>query len=80
VDVTLEVNSTKYTATIPQYYISNFDTASQTVTFFNLPNFERIDYSLAPDETKPRTFCGLRNWIFQGSKVIPTLAPVEVVK
>ncbi len=80
VDVSLEVNNTTYTLTIPQYYISNFDAASETVTFVQLPNFESINYSLTPGEDEQRTFYGLRNWIFHGSQMIPTMAPVEIIK
>jgi hypothetical protein len=80
VEVLLEVNETSYTLTIPQYYISNFDAASETVTFVQLPNFESINYSLAPSDDEQRTFYGLRNWIFLGSQVIPTTAPVEMIK
>ena len=80
VDVSLEVNQTTYTVTIPEYYISNFDAISRTVTFVQLPNFESINYSLAPSEDEQRTFYGLRNWKFQQSNVIPTMAPVEMIK
>jgi hypothetical protein len=80
VDISLQVNNTSYTLTIPQYYISNFDAASQTVTFVQLPNFESINYSLAPSDNVQRTFYGLRNWKFRQSDVIATMAPVEMIK
>jgi hypothetical protein len=77
VEVALQVNTMNYTVTIPQYYISNFDAASQTVTFVQLPNFESISYSLSPNDEEQRTFYGLRNWKFQQSTVVSTMAPVE---
>ena len=80
VDVSLEVYQTTYTVTIPKYYISNFDATSRTVTFVQLPNFESINYSLAPSEDAQRTFYGLRNWKFHQSNVIATMAPVEMIK
>jgi hypothetical protein len=80
VGISLQVNNTTYTLTIPQYYISNFDAASETVTFVQLPNFESINYSLAPSDAQQRTFYGLRNWKFQQSDVVPTMAPVEMIK
>jgi hypothetical protein len=80
VDVSLEVYQTVYTVTIPKYYISNFDVTSRTVTFVQLPNFESINYSLAPSEDEQRTFYGLRNWKFDQSNVISTMAPVEMIK
>jgi hypothetical protein len=79
-DVALEVNSTTYTATIPQYYVSNFDAGTQTVTFVQLPNFESINYSLKPSDNAQKTFYGLRNWTFHQSEVIPTMAPVEMIE
>jgi hypothetical protein len=79
-DVALEVNSTIYTATIPQYYVASFDTGSKTVSFLHLPNFASIHYSLKPSDTKVRTFCGLRNWTFKPGKATPALQPVEMIK
>jgi hypothetical protein len=79
-DVKLQVNSTTYTATIPQYYVSNFDASTQTVTFVQIPNFQSINYSLTPSEDEQRSFYGLRNWRFSGSQMIPTMAPVEIIK
>lgn len=80
VDVLLEVNSTKYTATIPQYYISNFAPATEKVTLVKLPSFRSINYSLAPSDNVQRSFYGLRNWTFHGSQIVPTMAPVEMIK
>ena len=79
VEVTLQVNTTNYTVTIPQYYISNLDAASQILTFVQLPNFESVNYSLTPSDTEQRTFYGLRNWKFRQSTVVSTMAPVEMI-
>ena len=79
-DVALEVNSTIYTATIPQYYVASFDAGSKTVRFAHLPNFAPIQYSLKPSDTKVRTFYGLRNWTFKQGKATPALQPVEMIK
>ncbi|MEY2480635.1 MAG: hypothetical protein QOI04_1562 [Verrucomicrobiota bacterium] len=80
VDVSLEVNSKTYIATIPQYCIANFDPSAQTVKLAQLPTFQSINYSLAPSETEQRSFYGLRNWRFNGSQMTPTMAPVETIK
>jgi Holliday junction resolvasome RuvABC DNA-binding subunit len=80
VEVVLQVNTTSYTVTIPQFYISNFDAASQTVTFVQLPNFESVNYSLTPNDQEQRTFYGLRNWKFGQSTVVPTMARVEMIE
>lgn len=79
-DVAFEVNSTTYTATIPQYYVAGFDAGSQTVNLIHLANFSSIHYSLKPSDTSVRTFYGLRNWTFQPGKAIPALQPVEMIK
>jgi len=79
-DVVLEVNSTTYTATIPQYYVAGFNASSKTISFVHLPNFRSIGYSLKPSDTKVRTFYGLRNWTFGSGKAIPALQPVEMIK
>jgi len=79
-EITLEVNSETYTAIIPQYYVAGFDEITQTISFVNLPNFQTINYSLAPSDEKAQTFYGLRNWQFRESETIPTLAPVEIIK
>jgi hypothetical protein len=79
-DVALEVNSTTYTVTIPEYYIAGFDTGSKTVRFVHLPNFASIHYSLKPSDTRVRTFYGLRNWTFKPGKATPALQPVEMIK
>jgi hypothetical protein len=79
-DVKLEVNSTTYTATIPQYCVSNFDEPTQTVTFVQIPSFQSINYLLAPSEDERTSFYGLRNWKFYGNQMIPTMAPVEIIR
>jgi hypothetical protein len=79
-EVTLEVNTKTYAATIPQYYVAGFDESTQTLSFVNVPNFSSINYSLAPSDEKAQTFYGLRNWQFRQSEAIPTLAPVEIIK
>jgi hypothetical protein len=79
-DVKLEVNTTNYTATIPQYYVKNFDPITHTVTFVHTPNFALIHYSLKPSDSTQHTFYGLRNWTFDKGKPTPALQPVEVIK
>jgi hypothetical protein len=79
-DVDFEVNSDIYTATIPQYYIDSFNAETQTVKFVHLPNFASIKDSLKPSDENTRTFYGLRNWTFHDGEMIPTLAPVEMIK
>jgi hypothetical protein len=79
-DVVFEVGARPYTATIPRYYVESFNPITQTITFFKLPNFKSIKYSLRPSDTKTRTFYGLRNWTFPEGQMIPTLAPVEMIK
>ena len=79
-EVALEVNSTTYTATIPQYYVQSFDSNTQTITFQHVPGFAPIHYSLKPSDSTQRTFYGLRNWQFDTGKRIPALQPVEMIK
>jgi hypothetical protein len=79
-DVRLEVNTTIYTATIPQYYVQSFNAITQTLAFVHSPNFAAIHYSLKPSDTKQRTFYGLRNWTFSTGKPVPALQPVEMIK
>jgi hypothetical protein len=79
-DVRLEVNTTMYTATIPQYYVQSFNTTTQTLAFVHSPNFATIEYSLKPSDSKQRTFYGLRNWTFSTGKPVPALQPVEMIK
>jgi hypothetical protein len=79
-DVKLEVNTTKYTATIPQYYVHGFNSATQTLAFVHSPNFATIGYSLKPTDSKQRTFYGLRNWTFDTGHPVPALQPVEMIK
>ncbi len=79
-DVDFEVDTKTYTVIIPQYYIESFDADTQTVKFLHLSNFKSINYSLKPSDMKTLTFYGLRNWIFNNGEMIPTLAPVEMIK
>jgi len=79
-DVRLEVNTTIYTATIPQYYVQSFNATTQTLAFVHSPNFAAIQYSLKPTDAKQCTFYGLRNWTFSTSKPVPALQPVEMIK
>ena len=79
-DVRLEVNTTKYTATIPQYYVQSFNPTTKTLVFVHAPNFATIHYSLKPSDSKQRTFYGLRNWTFGTGKPVPALQPVEMIK
>ena len=79
-DVVLEVNSTKYTATIPQYYFTHFAPITQAVTLLHLPNFKSVNYLLKPSDSKIRTFYGLRNWHFSHGDAKPALQPVEMIK
>jgi hypothetical protein len=79
-DIQLEVNSTNYTASIPQYYVQSFDPSTRTLTFVHSPNFSAIHYSLKRSDTKQQTFYGLRNWTFTTGKPIPALQPVEMIK
>jgi hypothetical protein len=79
-DVALEVNSTIYTATIPQYYVASFNPGTKTVRFVHLPNFASIHYSLKPSDTRVRTLYGLRNWTFKPGKATPALQPVEMIR
>jgi hypothetical protein len=79
-DVALEVNSTIYTATIPQYYVQNFNSSTRTLSLVHSPNFASIQYSLKPSDTKQRTFYGVRNWTFDSGKPVPALQPVEMIK
>jgi hypothetical protein len=78
--VSLLLNTTIYTALIPQYYVSSFDPSTQTANFVHLPNFASINYSLAPNNTASRTFYGLKNWKFQQGRALPALEPVEMIK
>lgn len=78
--VSLLLSTTTYTALIPQYYVSGFDPNTQTTSFVHLPNFASINYSLAPSNTKSRTFYGLKNWKFQQGRALPALQPVEMIK
>jgi len=79
-DVRLEVNTTTYTATIPQYYVQSFNPTTQALAFVHSPNFATIRYSLRPTDSKQRTFYGLRNWTFNTGKPGPALQPVEMIK
>jgi hypothetical protein len=79
-DVRLEVNTTPYTATIPQYYVQSFNANTQTLAFVHSANFAAIHYSLKPSDSKQRTFYGLRNWTFSTGKPVPALQPVEMIK
>jgi hypothetical protein len=79
-DVRLEVNTTTYLATIPQYYVQSFNANTQTLAFVHSPNFAAIHYSLKPSDSKQRTFYGLRNWTFSTGKPVPALQPVEMIK
>jgi hypothetical protein len=78
--VSLRLNTTTYTALIPQYYVSSFDSNTQTANFAHLPNFASINYSLAPSNTRSRTFYGLKTWKFQQGRAVPALEPVEMIK
>jgi hypothetical protein len=80
VDVWLRSASRRYLATIPQYYISQFDQNSQTVSFLHVANFASIGYSLRPDAAKTRTLYGLRNWKFRLGVAFPALQPVEMIR
>ena len=80
VDVDLEVNSHTYIATIPQYYVKNFDADTETLEFQQLEGFKSVNYTLKPSDAKPQTFYGLRNWRFSDGEITATLAPVEMIK
>jgi hypothetical protein len=80
VDILVKTEQRQYIATIPQYYISHFDPATQSITFLQLPRFAALNYSLTANDTKTRSFYGLRNWRFQSSTVFPALQPVEMIR
>lgn len=79
-DVDLEVNSDRFLAIIPEYYVESFSATTETVKFRTLASFKLSNYILKPSDSKTRRFYGLRNWTFRGGKMIPTLAPVEMIK
>lgn len=78
--ISLLLSTTTYTALIPQYYVASFDANTQAANFVHLPNFASINYSLAPSNTKSRTFYGLKTWKFQQGRALPALEPVEMIK
>jgi hypothetical protein len=78
-DVLLKAGSRVFLATIPQYYIANFDANTHTLTLARLPNFAAINYSLQPGNIR-RTFYGLRNWKFDQVGAFAALQPVEMIK
>ena len=80
-DVRLEVNSTMYTATIPQYYVQAFDPSTQMVSLIQLPTFSSIHNSLKPSDSTQRTFYGdCEIGHFSTGKPAPALQPVEMIK
>jgi len=80
-DVRLEVNSTTYTATIPQYYVQAFDPSTQMVSLIQLPTFSSIHNSLKPSDSTQRTFYGdCEIGHFSTGKPAPALQPVEMIK
>jgi hypothetical protein len=78
--VSLQLQTKTFTAMIPQYYVADFDTNTQTARFLHLPNFAAINYVLAPNLQTKRSFYGLKNWKFQEGLALPAMQPVESIR